>query len=92
MIEALACGTPVIAFRGGSVEEIIEDGVSGFIVDNVDQAVDALNRIDTIDRRACRLAFERRFTARRMGQDYVRAYEHVLNLTKSSAQRFRRVA
>ena len=92
MIEALSCGTPVIAFRGGSVEEVIENGVSGFIVDNVDQAVDALNRIDTIDRRACRLAFERRFTARRMCQDYVRAYERVLGMTKPHAQCFRRVA
>ena len=82
MIEALACGTPVIAFRGGSVEEVIEDGVSGFIVDSVDQAVEALARIETIDRHACRQAFEKRFTARRMCQNYVRAYEKVVTMTR----------
>jgi glycosyltransferase involved in cell wall biosynthesis len=92
MIESLACGTPVIAFRGGSVEEIVEEGVSGFIVDNVDQAVDALKRIETIDRRACRDAFEQRFTAERMSKDYVRAYERVLGSRNPKARCFRRVA
>lgn len=78
MIEALACGTPVIAFRRGSVEEILEEGVTGFIVENVDEAVEAVRRIDTIDRRACRRAFERRFTVRRMCDDYLRAYSRIL--------------
>jgi glycosyltransferase involved in cell wall biosynthesis len=92
MIEALACGTPVIAFRGGSVEEIIEDGVSGFIVDNVDQAIDALKRIGTIDRQECRLAFERRFTAERMCRDYVNAYKRIIGSAEPRAGCFRRVA
>src|SRR5205823_468771 len=78
MIEALACGTPVVAFRGGSVEEILEHGVSGYIVDTLDEAVEATRRVDSIDRRACRRAFERRFTSRRMAQDYVASYERII--------------
>ena len=79
MIEALACGTPVIAFRGGSVEEIIEDGVSGFIVDSVEEAVEAVGRLSTIDRKHCRAVFEERFSARRMCDDYVRVYERIID-------------
>jgi glycosyltransferase involved in cell wall biosynthesis len=79
MIEAMACGTPVIAFRGGSVEEIIEDGVTGYIVDSVDEAVDAVGRLSTIDRKACRAVFEDRFSARRMCNDYVRVYEQIID-------------
>ena len=71
MIEAMACGLPVIAFPGGSVCEIIDDGVTGFIVDTIEAAVDAVRRVDTIDRRTCRQTFERRFTARRMASQYV---------------------
>ncbi len=71
MIEALACGTPVIAFRGGSVEEVIEHGTTGFVVDDVDQAVDAARRIQAIERRACRRSFEMRFTAERMASNYL---------------------
>jgi glycosyltransferase involved in cell wall biosynthesis len=78
MIEALACGTPVIAFRGGSVEEIIEDGVTGFIVESVEEAVEAVRRLPSIDRRKCRAVFEERFTARRMSENYVRVYERVI--------------
>ena len=64
MIEAMACGTPVIAFRGGSVAEIIEDGVTGFIVESIDEAVEAVGTHPTsIDRRACRAIFEERFSA-----------------------------
>jgi glycosyltransferase involved in cell wall biosynthesis len=70
MIEAMACGTPVIAWRRGSVPEIIEHGVTGFIVDNEAEAIDAIKRIPTLDRRAVRAAFERRFTARRMAESY----------------------
>lgn len=80
MIEALACGTPVIAFRRGSVEEIVEDGVTGFIVDTVEQAVEAAGRVASLDRRACRRAFEQRFSARRMSHDYLRAYKRVIDL------------
>jgi glycosyltransferase involved in cell wall biosynthesis len=75
MIEALACGTPVVAFRGGSVPEIVDDGVTGFIVDNLEEAIDAAARVSTIDRRACREAFEQRFTTIRMTERYVDTYE-----------------
>jgi glycosyltransferase involved in cell wall biosynthesis len=77
MIEALACGTPVIAFRGGSVDEIIDHGTSGFIVDSLDEAVDAALTIDAIDRRACRQSFERRFTIERMASNYLKTYQAV---------------
>jgi glycosyltransferase involved in cell wall biosynthesis len=75
MIEALACGTPVIAYRCGSVPEILEHGVTGFIVDDMQQAVEAARQIDRIDRAACRRTFERRFTARRMAQQYLAVYQ-----------------
>lgn len=74
MIEAMACGTPVIAMRRGSVPEVIEHGVSGFIVDNVDEAVTAVGRLGLIHRSAVRAAFERRFTVERMAEDYVEIY------------------
>ena len=75
MIEALACGTPVVAFRGGSVDEVIENGRTGYIVDNLQQAIAAATAIDTIDRRACRGSFDRRFSAERMACDYLRLYQ-----------------
>jgi glycosyltransferase involved in cell wall biosynthesis len=74
MIEAMACGTPVIAFRGGSVPEVIEDGVSGFIVDAVEDAVEAVHRLGALDRARVREAFERRFTVERMAADYAAIY------------------
>ena len=74
MIEAMACGTPTIAFRRGSVPEIIEDGVSGFIVENEAEALSAIARLPELDRGGVRRAFERRFTARRMAEDYVNVY------------------
>jgi glycosyltransferase involved in cell wall biosynthesis len=78
MIEAMACGTPVIAFRRGSVPEIVEDGVSGFIVDDIEQAVAAVRKVESVTRSGCRKAFERRFTAPRMARDYVAEYIEVL--------------
>ena len=78
MIEAMACGTPVIAWRQGSVPEVIEEGRSGFIVHSIEAAVSALQRLDEIDRRECRRAFEERFTAARMADDYVAAYQAAL--------------
>ena len=81
MIEAMACGTPVIAFRRGSVPEVIEDGVTGFIVDNDVQALEAIERIGELDRKRVRAAFERRFTARRMAEDYLRHYEMLVRPT-----------
>jgi len=77
MIESLACGTPVVAFRGGSVAEVIEHGVTGFVVDDMDQAIDAASRVHTLDRRACRDAFRRRFSASRMASGYVRLYRQL---------------
>jgi glycosyltransferase involved in cell wall biosynthesis len=74
MIEALSCGTPVIAFRGGSVDEVLEDGVSGFVVESIDEAVEALGRLGELDRRRCRNVFESRFTAKRMVADYLKVY------------------
>jgi glycosyltransferase involved in cell wall biosynthesis len=78
MIEALACGTPVVAFRGGSVDEVIEDGLTGFIVEDVESAVQATARTAALDRRACREAFDRRFTGARMAEDYSRLYGKLL--------------
>ena len=75
MIEALACGTPVIAYRRGSVPEVLEDGVSGFIVTDLEDAAQAAERVVRLDRRRCRRAFEDRFTATRMAQGYVAVYE-----------------
>jgi len=75
MIEAMACGTPVIAFRRGSVPEVLEDGTSGFIVDTIEQAVAAVPRVTHLDRAKVRASFERRFTAERMAGDYLKIYE-----------------
>jgi glycosyltransferase involved in cell wall biosynthesis len=86
MIEAMACGTPVIAFRRGSVPEVIEDGVTGFIVDDEEDAVQAVGRLAELDRRGVRAAFERRFTSKRMAGEYVRYYELLVN-QPASAQR-----
>ncbi|MGH8243180.1 MAG: glycosyltransferase, partial [Steroidobacteraceae bacterium] len=77
MIEALACGTPVVAYRRGSVPEVIEDGRTGFIVEDVASAVAAVRKLHTLSRRACREAFESRFTARRMADDYVGLYHRL---------------
>ncbi len=74
MIEAFACGTPVIAWRRGSVPEVVEDGVTGFIVEDEAAALAAIARIDTLDRRRIRREFERRFTSRRMAEEYLAAY------------------
>ena len=77
MIEAMACGTPVIAYRRGSVPEIIEDNVSGFVVDTIEDAVAAVRRIEELDRVKVRAEFERRFTAERMAHDYVSIYQQL---------------
>jgi glycosyltransferase involved in cell wall biosynthesis len=78
MIEALACGTPVIAFRCGSVPEVLQDGVTGFVVDGVDEAVRAVGRVSELRRAECRRAFEERFTASRMTREYLKVYQRVL--------------
>jgi|RhiMetStandDraft_8_1073273.scaffolds.fasta_scaffold02227_2 glycosyltransferase involved in cell wall biosynthesis len=77
MIEAMACGTPIIAFRAGSVPEVIDDGVTGFIVDSEEEAVRAVGRVGKLNRREIRRIFEQRFTARRMADDYVDIYRQL---------------
>ncbi len=79
MVEAMACGTPVIAFRQGSVLEVIDHGVTGFVVDDVTQAAAAVKRLGEIDRAKVRATFERRFTAERMARDYLAIYRGLLN-------------
>src|SRR5262249_10876804 len=74
MIEAMACGTPVLAFKAGSVPEVIDDGITGRIVETEREGVAALADIVAFDRRAIRRRFEERFTATRMAKDYVRIY------------------
>jgi len=75
MIESMACGTPIIAFNCGSVPEVITHGVTGFIVDTVDDAVNAVQQAAVLDRAACRAEFMKRFSAPRMAQQYVKLYE-----------------
>jgi glycosyltransferase involved in cell wall biosynthesis len=74
MIEAMACGTPVVAFNRGSVPEIIEDGLTGFIVEDETSAIAAVSRLSTLSRTRVRARFDERFTARRMADDYLRCY------------------
>ncbi len=78
MIEAMACGVPVIAFAGGSVPEVLQPGVTGFIVDSIDEAVAAVGKLDQLPRAQVRRGFEQRFTARRMAQDHVALYRRLL--------------
>ena len=78
MIEAMACGTPVIAYRRGSVPEVMEEGVSGFVVDDFPSALRAAEQVVSLDRQRCREAFERRFTAARMASDYAALYRLLL--------------
>jgi glycosyltransferase involved in cell wall biosynthesis len=78
VVESMACGTPVIAFGRGSMPEIIRDGSTGFIIDDVDAAVQAVGRIDTIDRRLCREEVEKRFTCQRMAHEYMDVYHKIL--------------
>src|SRR5690606_4233872 len=75
LIAALPCGTPVIAFRQGSVPEVLEDGVTGYIVEDMEQAVQAALRVEQLSRARCRMEFERRFTATSMATAYERIYE-----------------
>ena len=78
MIEAMACGTPVIAYNRGSVAEIIDEGLTGFVVEDETSAVAAVGRLADLDRHAIRKQFEARFTARRMALDYLAAYHGLL--------------
>jgi glycosyltransferase involved in cell wall biosynthesis len=84
MIEAMACGTPVVAFARGSVPEVMRPGVSGFVVESVDEATLAVQRALELPRQACRTYFEDRFTAARMADDYVRIYEQAIFLQRNA--------
>ncbi len=78
VVEAMACGTPVIARDRGSMRELVEHGVTGFLVDSVDAAADAVARIDEIDRTACRAAVAARFTVDRMADRYLSLYRTLI--------------
>jgi glycosyltransferase involved in cell wall biosynthesis len=86
MIEAMACGTPVLAFRCGSVAEVIDDGVTGRVVDSEKEAIAALPAALSYDRRAVRQRFEERFTAARMAKDYVSTYRDLVAIPKSNGK------
>ena len=77
MIEAMACGTPVIAYRSGAVPEVMEEGHTGFIVEGLEDAVEAVRRVPELSRKRCREIFDQRFTAARMARDYVHLYERL---------------
>jgi glycosyltransferase involved in cell wall biosynthesis len=86
----MACGTPVIAYRSGSVPEVVEDGVTGFIVENEDQAARAVSELGRLDRRTVRARFEERFSASRMAREYERAYRDLIadpGVTKAGLHR-----
>ncbi|WP_131116095.1 glycosyltransferase family 4 protein [Lichenihabitans psoromatis] len=84
MIEAMACGTPILAFRNGSVVEVIDDGLTGRIVDTVPEAIAALPEVLALDRRAVRRQFDQRFTAARMARDYVDLYQRQIDAEVAS--------
>jgi glycosyltransferase involved in cell wall biosynthesis len=79
MIEAMACGTPVIAYNRGSVPEVIDDGLTGFIVEDINGAIGAVDRLGHLSRAKIRRRFEERFTARRMAQDYLAVYRSMMD-------------
>lgn len=83
MIEAMACGCPVIAFRRGSVPEVMDEGITGFIVDNVEQAIAACGRLGELDRGRVRAQFDHRFTSRRMADDYVAIYQKLIDAKRA---------
>ena len=83
MIEAMACGTPVIAWDNGAVPEVVDDGVTGFIVRSIDEALAALKRVGTLDRRRVRATFERRFSATTMSKNYLSLYSRLIRPARS---------
>ncbi|MGD9846838.1 MAG: glycosyltransferase family 4 protein [Variibacter sp.] len=86
MIEAMACGTPVLAFRHGSVPEVVDNGVTGHVVDTMGEAVHALPHTMTLDRSRVRQRFVERFSARRMAMDYVKVYRSLMNRLRADRQ------
>jgi len=79
LIEALACGTPVLAYRRGSIPEIIDDGVTGFVCETIDELTAAVEKVGTLDRSRCRQVFDQRFTVERMATDYLALYEKIIH-------------
>jgi hypothetical protein len=90
MIEAMACGTPVLAFRHGSVPEVVEDGITGYVVETVEEAICKLGRLLALDRGRVRRRFEQRFTADRMAQDYLKVYARLVDTRVGREDRRRR--
>ena len=86
MIEAMACGTPVIAYRGGAVAEVMEQGHTGFVVQGVEDAVEAVRRVPELSRKRCREVFEKRFTATRMVHDYLQRFERLIAKSKEVSE------
>ncbi len=86
MIEAMACGTPVIAFNNGSVPEILEDGVTGFIVSTEQEAIEAAAKIGSLDRARIRAEFDRRFTAHHMAQNYLKLYSRLAKMQRTGTR------
>jgi len=78
MIEAMACGTPIITCRRGSIPEVVDEGVTGFVVDTVEEAIAAVGRVGEIDRGGVRQRFEERFGVARMAEDYLGIYEQMI--------------
>jgi len=89
MIEAMACGTPVLAFRRGSVPEIVDENVTGAIVESMEEAIRALPRVIALDRGKVRRRFEQRFSATRMAKDYLGVYRSLLDSSKSAGRHTR---
>ncbi len=85
MIEAMACGTPVLAFDAGSVREVIDEGRTGFVVNGVEESLAAVRRLDSLDRKTIRETFERRFTVERMMRDYVEIYQKLLDQRRATS-------
>ncbi len=86
MVEALACGTPVVAFRRGSVPEIIKNGVNGFIVNTIDEMAEAVKKIEKIDLSACRESVEKRFSVERMVGEYENLFKKIINDSKNKKE------
>ena len=87
VIESMACGTPVVAFNKGSMPELIDSGKNGFIVSDVEEAVNALTKIPEIDRQNCRDTVEKRFTVEKMVDNYIRVYKKIIDLNKREDKR-----